>query len=162
MSDSTNKTNFASKKTQLLPTLHPINAPVPREVVPIPQECKTLLIKWITDSISEEKIQEEFARTEGKYANIYSWVSGSQIKKSEVNNEYQEKQNNALNKSYIFHDNRRYHKTSIFLADQTVKNAIAAHLGNKYEVSLKKFPNGDSRSIISFRWVIQIMPRESS
>jgi hypothetical protein len=162
MSDTTNKTNFASKKTPLLPVLHPTNVPVAREIIVIPQECKALLVKWICDSISEEKIKEEFARTGGKYANIYSWVSGSQIKKSEVNNEYQEKQNNALNKSYIFHENKRYHKTSIFLADQTVKNAVSAHLLNKYEVSLKKFPNGDSRSIISFRWVIQIMPRESN
>jgi hypothetical protein len=114
----------------------------------VPQEVKELLLKWIVQRIDLDKINKEIE--EQGYSNIYSWVSGT-------TNSDQEKQVQAIRKSYILNEAGRFHKTRVYFTDDFISNELKSKFDNTLEVKLRKFKvEKEVESPISFRWVIQV------
>jgi hypothetical protein len=118
----------------------------------VPQDVKDLLLKWIVQRIDLEKIAKDIA--EHGYSNVYSWVSGS----TNVV-DVQEKELQAIRKSYILNEGNRYHKTRIYFADDFIQNELKSKFDDSLEVKLRKFKVEKEGSSIAFRGVIQVRPK---
>jgi hypothetical protein len=112
----------------------------------VPQDVKELLLKWIVQRIDNDKIAKDIS--EHGYSNVYSWVSGT-------TNSTEEKQVQAIRKSYILNEVGRFHKTRVYFADDFIINELKAKFDDSLEVKLRKF-KVEKEGPITFRWVIQV------
>lgn len=130
----------------------------PVDDTPVPQEAKELLAKWIISSATQEKLDIGFSKTDNKFANVYSWASGSNVLSKDAT-EQEKRQFTAVRRSYILHDNKKYHKTRIFLCDDYVVKKVEEHFGGKYSCSIRKYENSNKDSLVYYRWVVQFTPK---
>jgi hypothetical protein len=115
----------------------------------VPHGVKELLLKWILQRFDQEKIDKDIA--EHGYSNVYSWVSGT-------TNSEQDKQVQAIRKSYILDESGRFHKTRVYFADDYIGNELKKKITDSQDVKLRKF-KVEKEGPITFRWVIQVRPK---
>lgn len=126
----------------------------------VPQETRDLLVKWITGSATQEKLDMGFSKTGGRFANIYSWASGEN-NLPENASEQARRQFDVIRRSYILHNNERLHKTRVFLSDPSVVKSIEDFFQGKYTVALRKYKNGEGSSLIQYRWIVQLQSKDA-